>query len=115
VKLKGENGVIWYKQGITALVFFYKYQQIQAGVSRRSSFTDAVVKAISKSTQCTEGEAAECLIKVLFKRYEEVFLSVTKNNGVIVPPEKKYMPYKLKLCSLNVGLGRIPHRYCFVI
>lgn len=44
-----------------------------------------------------------------------VFLSVTKNNGVIVPPEKKYMPYKLKLCSLNVGLGRIPHRYCFVI
>jgi len=121
VNLKGETGVIEYKQKNNHPGFLLQVPSVHCTsryrrkFSRQSSFTDAAVKVISKSIQCTEGEAAECLIESLFKRYEEAFMPVAKNNGFIVPVGKKWMPYKLKLCSMNVGLERIPCGYCFVI
>lgn len=94
VNLKGENGVMEQEQKNNRPGFLlqvpsvYCTSRYRLEFSRQSSFTDAAVKVISKSTQYTEGEAAECLIESLFKRYEEAFMSVAKNNGVIVPVKK---------------------------
>ncbi len=121
LKLKGKDGMIEYKQKNNRSGFLLPVPSVHCAgrykleFSRQSSFTDAAVSVISKSAQCTEEEATECLLEAIFKRYEEAFMSVAKNNGVVVPVGKKCMPYKLKPCFQNAGWRRSPHEYCSTI
>jgi hypothetical protein len=55
---------------------------------------EAAVQIISNSAECTEGEAAECLLEALFKKYEESVMTVARNNGVFVPVAKRWMQCK---------------------
>ena len=53
--------------------------------------------------KCSEREAAECVIKALFKKQEEAFTSVALAQGLITDDKKKWMQFKLRLCYLKLG------------
>ncbi len=74
---------------------------------------EAAVQTISNSAECTEGEAAKCLLEALFKKYEESFMAVATNNGVIVPVAKKIDAAQLEAMLVECRLGKDASRALF--
>jgi hypothetical protein len=50
---------------------------------KRGSTIDQFINSIIYSTQSNEEEAAECLIVALFNRFEETFVKVAMDKGVM--------------------------------
>ena len=119
LKLKGANGVIEFKQRNNRSGFLLQVPSVRCTsryrleLSRQSSFTSAAINVISRSAQCTEGEAAECLLEAIFKRYEEAFMSVAKNNGIVVPAGKKMDALQVEAMLSECRLGKESSRILF--
>jgi hypothetical protein len=56
--------------------------------SKSSSFIDNIVNNITKSTSCTESEVVECLLRGLFLKHEDSFITVAVEKGVGGPLKK---------------------------
>jgi hypothetical protein len=68
-----------------------KLERYEAELSKQSSAIDLLFDSISTSSSYEKDEAAECLIKVLSKKFEESFATVAIEMNVMVEqePEKK--------------------------
>ena len=68
-----------------------KLERYEAELSKKNSAIDVLLDSISTSSSCEKDEAAECLIKVLYKKFEESFAAVAIEMNVMVEqePEKK--------------------------
>jgi hypothetical protein len=86
----------------------YKLEFLKGG-----NFVEAAVQTISNSAKCTEGEAAECLLEALFKKYEESFMTVARINGVIVLAAKKMDAIEVEAMLSECRLGRDASRALF--
>jgi len=68
-----------------------KLERYEAELSKKNSAIDVLLDSISTSSSCEKDEAAECMIKVLYKKFEESFAAVAIEMNVMVEqePEKK--------------------------
>jgi hypothetical protein len=68
-----------------------KLERYEAELCKKNSAIDVLLDSISTSSSCEKDEAAECLIKVFYKKFEESFSAVAIEMNVMVEqePEKK--------------------------
>jgi hypothetical protein len=120
VKLKSNNGVIQYTQKNNHSGYLLQAPSIRCASRYKSevcngdNFIAAAVKAITTSTECTKGEAAECLLDALFKKYEESFMTVARNKGVTVPISKKMDAVQVEAMPAECRLGKKASRALFL-
>ena len=57
--------------------------------SKKGGTIDSLLSAISRSANCTEREASECILKSLYKKQDEAFTSVALEKGLLVDTKKK--------------------------
>jgi hypothetical protein len=53
-----------------------KCRTVSLWVGEKNGAIDSILHVISKSTKCNEREAAECIIRGLYKKQEEAFTSI---------------------------------------
>jgi hypothetical protein len=91
------------------LVWFYTIRSSHTDTSwscqNKKTFYGAV-QVISKSANCTEGEAAEYFLQSLHKKHKEAFMEAARNNGVAAPQEKKMAEEQEEVMLSEAGLGK---------
>jgi hypothetical protein len=53
-----------------------KLERYEAETSKKNSAADVLLDSISMSSNSRKDESAECLLKVLYKKFEDFFASV---------------------------------------
>jgi hypothetical protein len=80
---------------IIGLVFLLLYpssrstDRYEIEFSKKGGTIDSLLSAISRSANCTEREASECILKSLYKKQDEAFTSVALEKGLLVDTKKK--------------------------
>jgi len=94
VKYNGQNS-IEYVQGnnqpgylVPQPLFCYGEKYESAITAKTTSFMDNIVSNISKSATCTKSEAAECLLRGLYQKFEESFVLVAMEKKIDLPQKK---------------------------
>jgi hypothetical protein len=80
---------------------------------KRWSTLDAIIDIIISSTQTTKDDAAECLIVTLFNKFEEVFVKVAMDKGVMPNPSLKMDIEKVEAMLCDAGLNTKNSRILF--
>jgi hypothetical protein len=87
------------------------FRAIYGGLWEAKSTIDQFINSIIYSTQCGEEEAAECLIVALFNRFEETFVKVAMDKGVMPNAAFKMDIERVEAmlcdCGLNTKNSRI--------
>jgi hypothetical protein len=73
-------------------------------LSKKGSTIDSFLGAISRSANCTEREASECLLKSLYKKQDEAFTSVALEKGSLVDTKKKMDAVQVEAMLSEAGL-----------
>jgi len=66
-----------------------------------------------KSAKCNEREAAECIIRVLYKKQEEAFPSFALEKSLIADKEKKMNAVQVEAMFSEAGLCKSNSRIVF--
>ncbi len=66
-----------------------------------------------KSAKCNEREAAECIIRVLYKKQEEAFPSFALEKSLIADKEKKMNAVQVEAMFSEAGLCKSNSRILF--
>jgi len=82
-------------------------------LSKKEGVIDSILHCIGKSTGCNEREAAECLLKGMFKKHEEAFTFVSIEKGLAVDPEKKMNSVQIEAMLSEAGLCKNSSRILF--
>jgi hypothetical protein len=74
---------------LTLMPSHSKLERYEAELSKKNSAVDVLLDSMSMSmsSSCEKDEAAECLIKVLYKKFEESFATVAIEMNVMVEQE----------------------------
>ena len=72
--------------------------------SKKGGTIDSLLSAISRSANCTEREASECILKSLYKKQDEAFTSVALEKGLLVDTKKKMDAVQVEAMLSEAGL-----------
>jgi hypothetical protein len=75
-----------------------KINRYDTELSKKGSVIDEMVNNVAKSSCASEIAAAECLIYSLFNRFEEQFISVAIDKGILHSRCKKWMQLAWRRC-----------------
>jgi hypothetical protein len=56
--------------------------------STKNSFIDSLARHIEQSANCSSNEAAECIIRGFYNKFEESFATVAIEKGVVCVRQK---------------------------
>ncbi len=80
---------------------------------KRGSAMDELVDILVSSMQCTKETAAECLFLELFNKFEDVFVKVAMDKGVMPNPSTKMDIEKVEAMLCDTGLNTKNSRILF--
>jgi hypothetical protein len=72
-----------------------------------------LLSAISKSAKCNVREAAECLLRGVYKKNEEAFTSVALEKGLITDGKKKMDAVQVEAMISEAGVTKNNSRILF--
>jgi len=72
--------------------------------SKKGDTIDSFLGSISRSANCTERGASECLLKSLYKKQDEAFTSATLEKGLLVDTKKKMDAVQVEAMLSEAGL-----------
>jgi hypothetical protein len=72
-----------------------------------------LLSAISKSAKCNLREAAECLLRGVYKKNEDAFTSVALEKGLITDGKKKMDAVQVEAMISKAGLTKNNSRILF--
>jgi hypothetical protein len=64
-------------------------ERYEAELSKKNSAVDVLLDSISTSSNSKKEEAAECLMKVLYKKLEESFASVAMEKNLMIEKQQE--------------------------
>ena len=80
---------------------------------KRGSIIDDIVCLITSSAHCTKGEVAECLIVMLFNKFEEIFVKVAMDKGIMPNVHRKMDAARIEAMLCETGLNTKNSRILF--
>jgi hypothetical protein len=84
---------------IVVLPSFQTLDRYSAELSKRESAINSIINSIMKSTGSTEEKSAECLLNILFSRFEETFVSLCMEKGLLhEKSQKRWISSALRTC-----------------
>ncbi len=91
-----------------------KIKRYDIEFSKKASMIDCIVQHVTQNANCFPNEAAECIIRGFYKKFEEAFATVAIEKGVT--PIKRKMDeasVEAMLCeaSINTANARILFRH----
>jgi hypothetical protein len=80
---------------------------------KRGSIVDDIMGLITSSAQCSKEEAAECLIVSVFNKFEETFVKVAMDKGVMPNVHRKMDAARTEAMLCKTGLNTKNSRILF--